>query len=90
MSAHPATCARSASASEMLGLRPELEIFDLGHLLNVLRLMDEGVFDDPVMMEFCLGLPFGAPAEPTTMQLMVDMVRECCVVWSAFGVWRMH
>lgn len=72
------------------GVKPELEVFDLGHLDFVVKLIKEGVFDGPVMIQFCLGVSFGAPATTAVLQTMVDMVRDYKVIWSAFGVAAMQ
>lgn len=71
-----------------LGVRPELEVFDLGHLRYALKLLQDGVFHAPAMIQFCLGVPYGAPADTTAMKAMADMVRDDDVIWSAFGVGR--
>lgn len=72
------------------GVKPELEVFDLGHLDFVCKLIREGAFNGPVMIQFCLGVGFGAPATPAAMKLMVDTVQGLDVVWSAFGVAQMQ
>jgi len=71
-----------------LGVRPELEVFDLGHLRFASKLLSEGVFASPAMIQFCLGVPYGAPANTGAMTAMADMVRDHDVIWSAFGVGR--
>jgi uncharacterized protein (DUF849 family) len=72
------------------GVKPELEVFDLGHLSLVVKLMDEGQFEPPPMIQFCLGVDFGAPATTTSMKAMADAVSGRNIVWSAFGVGRMQ
>jgi uncharacterized protein (DUF849 family) len=81
---------RGAQRIRELGVRPELEVFDLGHLAFVLELIDEGAFAGAPMIQFCLGVPYGAPAEPGALKAMADMVRGRDVIWSAFGVGRMQ
>ncbi len=77
-----------AKRIRQLGVRPELEVFDLGHLRYSLKLLRDGVFDAPTMIQFCLGVPYGAPADTAAMKMMADMVRDHDVIWSAFGVGR--
>lgn len=72
------------------GVKPELEVFDLGHLDLVQKLIGEGAFAAPPMIQFCLGVSFGAPATTTAMKAMADAVNGTDVVWSAFGVGRMQ
>jgi uncharacterized protein (DUF849 family) len=79
-----------AATIRSLGVKPELEVFDFGHLDFVLRLVDEGVFDGPAMVQFCLGVSYGAPATTTAMKAMADAVQGRDIVWSAFGVGRMQ
>lgn len=79
-----------AATIRSLGVKPELEVFDLGHLDFVKKLMAEDVFDGPVMVQFCLGVNFAAPATTAAMKTMADTVRGSDVIWSAFGVGRMQ
>jgi uncharacterized protein (DUF849 family) len=48
-----------------LGVRPEIEVFDTGHLWFAKQLVEEGVIEDPVMIQMCMGIPWGAGARPT-------------------------
>ena len=54
-----------------LGVRPELEVFDSGHLVLLKELIGEGLIDDPVLIQLCMGIPYGAPDDPTTLMTMV-------------------
>ena len=71
-----------------LGVKPELEVFDTGHLRFALELIKDGAFKAPVLMQFCLGVPYGAPATPSLMLTMRDMLTSDNVIWSGFGVGR--
>ena len=42
-------------------MRPELEVFDTGQLVLVHELVDEGLIDDPPLIQLCMGIPYGAP-----------------------------
>ena len=46
---------------QKLGVRPELEVFDSGHLVLVKELIGEGLIDDPALIQLCMGIPYGAP-----------------------------
>jgi uncharacterized protein (DUF849 family) len=72
-----------------LGVRPELEIFDSGHLVLVKELIDDGLIDDPVLIQLCMGIPYGAPDDPTTLMTMVGGLPAGCV-FSAFSIGRMQ
>jgi uncharacterized protein (DUF849 family) len=72
-----------------LGVRPELEVFDSGHLVLVKELIDEGLIADPVLIQLCMGIPYGAPDDPTTLMTMVGGLPAGCV-FSAFSIGRMQ
>ena len=69
-----------------LGVKAELEIFDTGHLWFAKQMIKEGLLENP-LFQLCLGIPWGAPADTTTMKAMVDNLPPG-VVWSAFGIGR--
>ena len=71
-----------------LGVKAELEIFDTGHLWFAKQMLAEGLLVDP-MFQLCLGIPWGAPADTSTMKAMVDNLPAGCQ-WSAFGIGRMQ
>jgi uncharacterized protein (DUF849 family) len=72
-----------------LGVKPELEVFDTGHLWFVNQMASEGLLDDPPLVQLCLGIPYGAPADTGTMKAMVDNLPPNCV-WSGFAIGRMQ
>jgi len=71
-----------------LGVKAELEIFDTGHLWFSKQMIKEGLLVDP-LFQLCLGIPWGAPADTTTMKAMVDNL-PADAVWSGFGIGRMQ
>jgi uncharacterized protein (DUF849 family) len=72
-----------------LGVRPELEVFDSGHLVLVKELIGDGLIDDPVLIQLCMGIPYGAPEDPTALMTMVGQLPAGCV-FSAFSIGRMQ
>src|SRR5262249_35560942 len=72
-----------------LGVRPELEVFDTGHLVMVNQLVREGLIDDPALIQLCMGIPYGAPDDPTTLLALVARLPENAV-FSAFSIGRMQ
>ena len=76
-----------AAEAQRLGVRPELEVFDTGHLVMVKQLMAEGLLDDPVMIQLCTGIPFGAPDDPLTVMSMVHQLPPSAV-FSGFSIGR--
>jgi uncharacterized protein (DUF849 family) len=59
-----------------LGVRVEIEAFDTGHLWFAKQLADEGVIKSPVLVQLCMGVPWGAPDDLHTFMAMVNNVPE--------------
>lgn len=78
-----------AGRVQALGVRPELEVFDTGHLVMVKDLVEEGLIDDPVLIQLCMGIPYGAPDDPSTFMAMVHALPPRAV-FSAFSIGRMQ
>ena len=72
-----------------LGVRPELEVFDTGHLVFVKELLAEGLVDEPTLVQLCLGIPYGAPDDPATLLALVHNLPPRCV-FTAFSIGRMQ
>lgn len=84
----PAALRAGAKRITELGVKPELEIFDTGHLWFSKQMMKEGLLHDP-LFQLCLGIPWGAPADTTTMKAMVDNLPPN-VTWAGFGIGRLQ
>lgn len=80
---------RIAEAVRAAGVKPELEVFDLGHIALAKNLYSKGSFADPPYFQLCLGVPWGAPATPEAMLAMKAML-PANANWSAFGVGARH
>jgi uncharacterized protein (DUF849 family) len=74
---------------QSLGVRPELEVFDTGHLVLVNELVGEGLIDDPPLVQLCMGIPYGAPDDPATLLAMAARLPPKAV-FSAFSIGRMQ
>jgi 3-keto-5-aminohexanoate cleavage enzyme len=61
-----------AKRMKQLGVKPEVEIFDVGHLHGVSTLISEGLLDAPYMMQFTLNLPGGLPADMLLLPLLIS------------------
>jgi uncharacterized protein (DUF849 family) len=72
-----------------LGVRPELEVFDTGHLVMVHELIEEGLIDQPALIQLCMGIPYGAPADLGTLLAMVARL-PAGAVYSAFAIGRLQ
>ena len=59
-----------------LDVRVEIEAFDTGHLWFAKRLAEEGVITGPVLVQLCMGIPWGAPDDLSTFMAMVNNVPE--------------
>lgn len=55
-----------------LGVRPEIEVFETGHLWFAKQLVEEGIIKHPVMIQMCMGIPWGAPDDLNTFMAMVN------------------
>ncbi|CAG8869105.1 3-keto-5-aminohexanoate cleavage protein [Pseudomonas fluorescens] len=84
----PAQLRVGAKRIQELGVKAELEIFDTGHLWFAKQMIKEGLLDNP-LFQLCLGIPWGAPADTTTMKAMVDNL-PADAVWAGFGIGRMQ
>jgi len=83
----PSMLRTMAAKVQDLGVRPELEVFDTGHLVFVKQLIKEGLLDDPVMIQLCMGIPYGAPDDPLTFMSMVHQIPDNAV-FSGFSIGR--
>jgi len=72
-----------------LGVRQELEVFDTGHLVLVKEMIAEGLFDDPVLIQLCTGIPYGAPDDLLTLLAMVNQLPPGAI-FSTFSIGRMQ
>ena len=85
----PSVLRKMAKIVQELGVRPELEVFDTGHLVMVKDLIKEGLLDDPVMIQLCMGIAYGAPDDPNTFMALVNQLPKDSV-FSAFSISRMQ
>ncbi|PCJ84369.1 MAG: NADPH dependent quinone reductase [Hyphomicrobiales bacterium] len=70
-----------------LGVKPEIEAFDTGHLWFATQLVNEGVLTSPALVQLCMGVPWGAPNDLNTFMAMVNNV-PADWMWSAFSLGR--
>ncbi len=85
----PSILREMARQVQELGVRPELEVFDTGHLVMVKEMIRDGLLDDPVMVQLCMGIAYGAPDDVTSLMAMVNLV-PAGAVYSAFSIGRMQ
>jgi uncharacterized protein (DUF849 family) len=70
-----------------LGVKPEIEAFDTGHLWFAKQLVEEGVLEPDALVQLCMGVPWGAPDDLNTFMAMVNNVPSNWT-WSAFALGR--
>lgn len=70
-----------------LGVKPEIEAFDTGHLWFAKQLVEEGTLAGPALVQLCMGVPWGAPNDLNTFLAMVNAVPSDWT-WSAFSLGR--
>ncbi|WAP67877.1 BKACE family enzyme [Jiella pelagia] len=83
----PAMLQAMAARIKDLGVRPEIEIFDTGHLVLAKWLKDRGLIADPVMVQLCMGIPWGAPDDMASLLAMTANLPEDWT-FSAFSIGR--
>jgi uncharacterized protein (DUF849 family) len=83
----PAMLKAMAAEIQALGVRPEIEIFDLGHLVLAKWLMEQGLIDAPVLVQLCMGIPWGAPDDLPSLMAMVQNLPPGWI-FSAFSIGR--
>ena len=78
-----------AQRLQSIGVKPELEVFDLGHVSFAKQLLAEGLLDEPPLFQVCLGIRWAAEANPRNFLTMVDQLPEGAN-WAGFGVGAME
>ncbi len=85
----PECLRREAELIQGWGVKPEMEVFELGHIRFARQLMDEGLIDDPPLFQVCLGIPWGASADTESMMAMRNALPPGAN-WAGFGISRME
>lgn len=70
-----------------LGVKPEIEAFDTGHLWYAKQLVKDGILESPALVQLCMGVPWGAPDDLNTFMAMVNNVPDDWT-FSAFALGR--
>lgn len=85
----PAHLRVMAKAIAEAGVKPELEVFDTGHVMLARRMIEDGHIASPALFQLCLGIPWGAPATPESMIHMRSLLPPDAS-WAGFGISRMQ
>jgi uncharacterized protein (DUF849 family) len=83
----PAMLKEMARQIQALGVRPEIEVFDTGHLVLAKWLVEQGLIEEPVLVQLCMGIPWGAPDDIATLTAIVANLPEHWI-FSAFSIGR--
>ena len=78
---------RGAKHIQELGVKPELEVFDTGHLWFARQMLEEGLLDEPPLFQLCHGIRWGAPPELAVLQAWVQLLPPGAN-WTAFAISR--
>jgi uncharacterized protein (DUF849 family) len=85
----PPTLRKMAALAKEWGVKPELEVFELGHIRFARQMIAEGLIDDPPMFQICLGIPWGADHTVDTLKVMKDHLPSDAS-WTSFGISKMQ
>jgi uncharacterized protein (DUF849 family) len=80
---------QGAAICKDLGVKPEFEIFDTGNLWFVKQMIKEGLVVPPPLIQLCMGIPWGMPADVGHLLAMVNTL-PADAVWTSFGISRMQ
>ena len=78
-----------ASMIQQWGVKPELEVFELGQIRFAKQMIKEGLINEPPMFQICLGIPWGAEQTVDSMKVMKDEL-PTNASWASFGIGRMQ
>jgi len=71
------------------GIKPEIEVFDMGHIRQAKHWLKEGLIDDSPYFQLCMGAGWGIEATPENLLVMKNALPPG-VIWSVLGVGRMQ
>ena len=76
-----------AKQMKAIGVVPEIEAFDTGHLWFAKHLVEQGHISTPALVQLCMGIPWGAPDDLNTLMAMVNNIPDDWI-YSAFSIGR--
>lgn len=80
---------KGAAILRDLGVKAELEVFDTGNLWFVKQLVKEDLIPAPALIQLCLGIPYGVPADTGHLLAMVNSL-PADTIWTSFAISRMQ
>ena len=87
---HASALREMARRMQAAGVKPEIEVFDVGPIMLARQLIADGVIDSPPLFQFCMGIGTNAPADTEVLLAMRKIIPQDAI-WSAFGIsrWQM-
>jgi len=80
---------KMAKIIQELGVKPEIEVFELGQIWFAKQLIIDGLIDRPPLFQLCMGIPWTAEANTENMLALRNMLPENSI-WSGFGISRLQ
>jgi len=77
----------SAQRMRDYSVKPELEVFDVGHIYQALSLIEEDLIEPPPYLQLCMGVRWGMEATPENLLFMKSKLPSDAQ-WSVLGVGR--
>jgi 3-keto-5-aminohexanoate cleavage enzyme len=78
---------RLAELMKERGIRPELEVYDFGHVGLCKDLVKGGLVQGPLQFSFVMGVRGGMPGDPALLPTLIGMLPEGSI-WQAIGIGR--
>ena len=77
-------------ASEMIthGVKPEIEAFDLSHIVHATRMQKDGRLKGPLYVQFVMGVKNAMPADERIFDFYIETLKRLApdAVWCAAGI----
>jgi len=78
---------RAAKGMQENGVKPEIEVFDVGHIYQAMDLIQRGSIDTPPYFQLCMGVKWGIEASAENLLFMKSKL-PASALWSVLGIGR--
>jgi 3-keto-5-aminohexanoate cleavage enzyme len=75
---------KAAKRMQQKKVKPEMEVFEVGHVLQAADLVEKGLIEAPPYFQICLGIKWGAPADLPSLLSFVDRLPQGAL-WSVLA-----
>jgi 3-keto-5-aminohexanoate cleavage enzyme len=75
----------AAKCMQQEAVKPEIEVFDVGHIYQAIALVDRGLINDPPYFQLCMGVKWGIAATPENLLFMKRKLPSTAI-WSVLGI----